>query len=246
MDRELRGWLAGAALFMAAVLLLDRPGVVPQLLSGLATTLFLWLFCRRFGIAAAQVLCCIAVATTGEVILSLGWGLYSYAHALIPLYVPPGHGLFYALALATSRQQPLLQRERRITIAVLCFGTLTAVASLIAYGDTWGFLWWVAAMALIVTSRSQLMLSACFAYTILLEWFGTANGNWLWAAEVPFLRLTSANPPAGVGVLYIVLDLVVVGLTARLVGGHAVAVVLPEAEPQPAIAPASLPNAGAA
>jgi hypothetical protein len=64
-------------------------------------------------------------------------------------------------------------------------------------------------------SRSQLMLSACFTYTLLLEWAGTANGNWRWAGEVPFIGLTSANPPSGVGILYVLLDLMVVAVTAR-------------------------------
>jgi hypothetical protein len=51
---------------------------------------------------------------------------------------------------------------------------------------------------------------------MILEWVGTAIGNWQWAAEVPFLRLHSANPPAGVGILYILLDLIVVGITTGL------------------------------
>ena len=71
-------------------------------------------------------------------------------------------------------------------------------------------------MALIYVSKNQLLLSACFVYTMILEWVGTAIGNWTWAAEVPFLRLHSANPPAGVGILYILLDLIVVAITTRL------------------------------
>jgi len=58
------------------------------------------------------------------------------------------------------------------------------------------------------------MLAACFTYTIVLEYAGTAIGNWRWAAEVPFVGLHSANPPAGVGVLYILLDLIVMGIVA--------------------------------
>ena len=54
-------------------------------------------------------------------------------------------------------------------------------------------------MALIYVSRNRLLLSACFVYTMILEWVGTAIGNWQWAAEVPFLGLHSANPPAAWG-----------------------------------------------
>jgi hypothetical protein len=222
MERPFALSLAFAAAFMAAVLLLDRDGLVPQALLGLATAGVVWMLCRRLQIAPAQVLCCVIVATTGEVVLSLGWGLYSYRHALIPLYVPPGHGLFYVLALATSRQPALQPHERAITRAVIIGGSALAAISLVFRGDTWGLLWWAGAAALLVTSRNRLMLSACFAYTILLEWAGTANGNWFWVADVPFVGLTSANPPAGVGILYILLDLIVVAITARFFGERAV------------------------
>ena len=51
---------------------------------------------------------------------------------------------------------------------------------------------------------------------MLLEWLGTGIGNWRWAAEVPGLGLRSANPPSGVGVLYVLLDLLtVMVVTAR-------------------------------
>lgn len=198
---------------MTAVLLLDGDGIARQLLLGLATALFLWLLVRESGVDARQVLCAIAVATVGEVVLSLGWGLYSYQHALIPLYVPPGHGLFYTLAAMTAQQPWFRDRAGSLTRATMVGGWVLAVLSLAALQDTWGFLWWLGALALIVRSRNRLLLSACFVYTIILELVGTAIGNWQWAAEVPFVGLHSANPPAGVGILYILLDLVVVAIT---------------------------------
>lgn len=215
MEREFKVMVCLAAAFMAAVLLLDATGLVPQLLLGMATAAFAWTFCRRLRIAPGPVICCVLVATAGEVVLSIGWGLYSYRHALIPLYVPPGHGLFYALAVATSRQNVFNRYESSIKWSVVAAGTTVAAISLARFGDTWGLLWWIGAVALLLTSRNQLMLSACFVYTILLEWAGTANGNWYWVKSVPFVGLTSANPPAGVGILYILLDLIVVAIAAR-------------------------------
>jgi hypothetical protein len=214
LTRSFRIFIAAAASFMAAVLLLDGPGLRRQLTLSAATFAFLFFFLRRLPVQRGQVICAILVATLGEVVLSLGWGLYSYAHALIPLYVPPGHGLFYALAAASAQQEWLRARERAITRGVIALGTLNAIVSLIAFRDAWGFLWWLGALALIGRSRNQLLLSACFVYTIVLEWAGTANGNWLWSADVPGLGLHSANPPAGVGILYILLDLIVVALTS--------------------------------
>ena len=187
-----------------------------QLALGIATSAFLWLFARWLPVDRRQIISAIVIATIGEIVLSLGWGLYSYRHALIPLYVPPGHGLFYTLAAATASQAQLRRHATAITRGAVFGGTLLAFASLVLFDDVWGLLWWVAALLLIRHSRNGLLLSACFVYTILLEWAGTAIGNWRWAPEVPFVGLHSANPPAGVGLLYILLDLIVVAVTYRL------------------------------
>jgi hypothetical protein len=221
LQRRFVAFVLASAAFMTLVLVADRDGLMAQLLLGGATALFLVYFTRRSSIDPRQILCAIAVATAGEVVLSLGWRLYSYKHFLIPLYVPPGHGLFYLLAAETSRQAAIRVHERTIARLTLAGGTLIAVVSLVAARDAWGFLWWLGALALVYFSRNRLLLSACFVYTILLEWLGTALGNWHWAAVVPFVGLRSANPPAGVGILYILLDLIVVAISSRVDFGHA-------------------------
>lgn len=219
MQRRFATFLIAAALYIPALLLTDTRGLVPQLLLGLATLMFLALFARD---ERREVIFAILVATTGEVVLSLGWGLYTYRNALIPLYVPFGHGVFYALA-AQSARQPVLQRHARaITRSVLVAGSVIAAVSLIFFRDQWGLLWWIAAAILILRSRNQLMLSTCFIYTMLLEWIGTAVGNWHWAAVVPGLGLHAANPPSGVGILYILLDAITVAIcSAQLLSSAA-------------------------
>jgi hypothetical protein len=227
MESRFLKFVAASVVFTTVLLLLDGDGPTRQLALGIATALFLWYFARSSEIRAGQIVCCIIVATIGEVVLSLGWGLYSYRHAVIPFYVPPGHGLFYTLAATTARQQAVRLRASAITWWTLIGGTIIAVVSLTLRHDVWGFLWWIGAVALIFVSKNRLLLSACFVYTIILEWVGTAIGNWRWAAEVPFLRLHSANPPAGVGILYILLDLIVVAITSRLVGWDEIVAVAP-------------------
>jgi hypothetical protein len=214
MERRAAAFVAASALFMVVLLLIDRAGLAQQLALGAATAAFVWIFVRRCDVDPRQVICCILVATTGEVILSLGWGLYTYAHAVIPLYVPPGHGLFYTLAVVTARQEVFRRRAEPIVRGVIVAGSVIAVVSLAVKHDVWGFLWWLGALALIRASRNRLLLSACFVYTMMLEWAGTAIGNWRWAAEVPGLGLHSANPPAGVGILYVLLDIIVVAICA--------------------------------
>ncbi len=216
MSRDLKVFLILAAAVVTVVLRLDGPGIRTQLLLGGGTAAFVCILCRRLDVALVPVLWCVIVAMTGEVILSLGWGLYSYRHALIPLYVPPGHALFYALAVVTARQPALQRHEKAIARIVLGITATVAMISLYRYGDTWGLLWSAAALALIGRSRNQLMLSACVTYTVMLEWAGTLNGNWRWAADVPYLGLQSANPPSGVGLLYVLLDLIVATIAARL------------------------------
>jgi hypothetical protein len=202
--RTLVRLLLAAALFVPTILLLDGPGLVRQGVLGAATALFLALVVRVTRVDARQIVLAILIATTGEAVLSLGWGLYEYRHAAIPLYVPFGHGVFYALAAATA---PRLQRHaRRIVPITLVAGSVIAAVSYFALDDEWGLLWWIAAAALIARSRNALLLSICFAMTVALEWLGTGLGNWTWAAEVPGLGVHAANPPSGVGILYVVLD----------------------------------------
>jgi hypothetical protein len=199
-------------LFVPAVLLLDGPGIAVQLSLGLATALLLILFVRSFAVEPSAVVCAVLVATAGELLLSVVWGLYDYREALLPLYVPPGHGLFYALAAAAARHSLLLRHERRITGIVIVSGSILAAASLYWLGDVWGALWWMVALALMWRSHHRLLLSICFVSATLLEWIGTWLGNWSWEPIVPGLGIATANPPAGVGLLYVLLDLIVVAL----------------------------------
>jgi hypothetical protein len=217
VSRDYKLFVILSAAFVAVILRLDGRGAALQIVLALATAAFVLVLCRRLDVAPWPIFWCVAVATTGEVLLSAVWGLYSYQHAVIPLYVPPGHALFYALAAVTARQPFFVLHQERIVRATLTAMVALAAVSLYAHGDTWGLLWSAVAIALIVRSNHRLMLCACVAFTVLLEWAGTWNGNWRWAGEVPHVGLTAANPPSGVGLLYVVLDLVVTVIVARRV-----------------------------
>jgi hypothetical protein len=209
-------FLVAASLYIPALLLADSRGVIAQLALGLATAAFLFLFARNSPVDSRQIVTAILVATTGEIVLSLGWGLYTYRNALIPLYVPFGHGVFYALAAESAMQEKLQRLAPAIVRGVLIAGSVIAAFGFIVLNDQWGMLWWIGAAALLLRSRNQLLLSTCFVYTIVLEWIGTAVGNWHWTARVPFVGLHSANPPSGVGILYILLDLITVAICSSL------------------------------
>lgn len=216
VDRRFIVFLVAAAALVPAVLLSDGEGLANQIVLGAVTTAFLWRFARGSSVESTQIVCAIVVATVGELVLSLGWGLYTYRYAVLPLYVPVGHGLFYAIAAETSRQRVVRFYAPIITGAALLAGSIYAGMSFVLFSDQLGLLWWVAAALLILSSENRLLLSVCFVYTILLEWLGTGIGNWRWAAEVPVLGIQSANPPSGVGILYILLDLITVSICIRI------------------------------
>ena len=58
-----------------------------------------------------QLVVVVVVATLFEITFSIIWGLYVYRFDNLPLYVPPGHGLIYLLALRLS-QYPRMQASR--------------------------------------------------------------------------------------------------------------------------------------
>jgi len=213
IERRFVWFAAATAVFIPSLLLLDRDGILSQLVLSAITFAFVLSFTHRSRVPRVQILSAILIATLAEMFLSLAWGLYAYKHFIIPLYVPPGHGLFYALAADTAAQDGLRRHEDVLVPRGFAAGTAIAFVSLIGFGDTWGFLWWIVVLALIRRSDNRLMLAACFVYTTYLEWVGTAIGNWRWNPYVPFVGLHSANPPAGVGILYITLDMIVVAVT---------------------------------
>src|SRR3990172_10998669 len=53
-------------------------------------------------------LACVAIATAGELFLSLGWGLYTYRLGNVPMFVPPGHALMLMLGLSLAQRMPEL------------------------------------------------------------------------------------------------------------------------------------------
>ncbi|HYM22767.1 MAG TPA: hypothetical protein VEU08_06155 [Vicinamibacterales bacterium] len=234
IERRFIWFVVGMMVFIPAELLVDRDGLAAQLVFCAVTFAFVFAFTRRSSVPRIQILCAVLVATLAEMFLSLAWGLYSYKHFIIPLYVPPGHGLFYALAADTALQPGLRRHEALIVRRVFAIGTLIALVSLVAFHDTWGCFWWIVVLMMIRSSRNGLMLAACYVYTTYLEWVGTAIGNWRWNPYVPFVGLHSANPPAGVGILYILLDLIVVSLTVRALDEHLIAA--PAADPDVSVA----------
>ncbi len=180
--------------------------IVGQTMIGLIVwlTLFslLWDVDRdtRFALMA-----CLVIATAGEIVLSLGWGLYTYRLDNIPLFVPPGHALLLLLGLSLARRMP-----EGAALAIIggagTYSLLVAAAGI----DTLGvLLFGVLLIASIAMPRQRRLYASTFVLALGLELLGTWLGNWSWMLEVPGLPLVTTNPPVAAGAFYCALDALV-------------------------------------
>jgi len=154
---------------------------------------------------------CLAIATIGEIVLSLGWGLYTYRLDNIPHFVPPGHVLMLLLGVGLARRMP-----DQLAMAILGGATIYAVGAGIAGLDTFASVLLILLLALAIAfPQHRRLYASTFLLSLVLELYGTWLGNWTWMQAVPKLRLVTTNPPALAGVFYATLDACV--LAAMLV-----------------------------
>jgi hypothetical protein len=169
------------------------------------------LFARADAKSRPALLACLAIATAGEVFLSLVWGLYQYRLGNIPLFVPPGHVLLFFLGMQIAGRIP----DRSVA-------WIAALAALVIAGlawsgrDTLGPLLYALFLLCLWISPSRKLYATMFVLSLAMELYGTWIGNWAWSSEVPWLGLTTLNPPIAAGAFYCVLDLLVVSATARV------------------------------
>lgn len=153
---------------------------------------------------------CAAIATAGELFLSLGWGLYSYRLANVPLFVPPGHALMLMLGIALARRMP-----ERAARAVIGAAGAYALGAALAGIDTLALpLFLVLAAAALALPAHRRLFASTFILCLGLELYGTALGNWSWEHDVPWIGLVTTNPPALAGAFYSALDALVLAILA--------------------------------
>lgn len=179
--------------------------------SAAAWLVCLALYARSARATRVSLAACLAIATAGEVVLSLAWGLYRYRLGNIPLFVPPGHVLLFFLGTRIAQRVP----ERGAwVVAVLA---LPLVALLAWSGrDTLGPLLYALFLACLWLAPSRRLYATMFVLSLAMELYGTWLGNWTWSARVPGLGLAAANPPLAAGAFYCVLDLLVVAAGSAL------------------------------
>jgi hypothetical protein len=211
--------LAGIAAFLAALLYADRFVDLPgQLLLGAITAAVLLAALRPLSpMLRAQTLVVVAVATVGEVIGSIVWGLYTYRLENLPTFVPPAHGLVYLGGVALSRS--LAARPRMLVagalVAVLGWGA--AGITVLPREDVSGAIGAVALAVFLLRGRAPAVYAGVFAVVAALELYGTALGTWTWAATAPGTPISQGNPPSGIASGYVVFDILALALAPSLI-----------------------------
>jgi hypothetical protein len=152
---------------------------------------------------------CLVWAASGEIFLSLVWGLYTYRLENIPLFIPPGHVLLFYIGLVLA---PRVSRAFVVLVPAAAVGYAAFVW--INGFDTISIPLSVLFIACMLQPEGRRLYAVMFVASLMLEVYGIWIGNWVWHRDVPYLGLNSANPPLAAGAFYCALD-VLVGLTVR-------------------------------
>ena len=173
--------------------------------SALAWMVCIGLLARSDSRSRTALVACLVIATAGEIFLSLVWGLYQYRLGNIPFFVPPGHVLLFFLgtqiaARLSDRSVPWIAMLAAVVVAFLAW----------TGRDTLGPLLFALFLLCLYISPSRKLYATMFVLSLAMELYGTWIGNWAWSREVPWLGLTTLNPPVAAGAFYCVLDLLVV------------------------------------
>jgi hypothetical protein len=191
----------------------SRVGATGQLVLGaLTVVVFVALLRLHTPAVRFQALGVVAIATIGEVVGSLLWGLYSYRLENIPAFVPPGHGLVYltGFSIAALSGRRALPVVAAVVAATWGLAGLTVLPSDVAGAIGCAFL------VVVLLGTRVPVYAGVFLVVAALELYGTAVGTWTWTSTVPGLGLSQGNPPSGVASGYVLFDVLALGLVARL------------------------------
>ncbi len=209
--------LAVAVPYTASGLWADRyVGLPAQLLLGVLTaTVLAALLALQSRTVRIQTVALVGVATVGEIIGSLIWGVYSYRLDNLPAFVPPGHGLVFlcgvSLGTLAARRPSVLLGLAIAGAAVWGIAGLTVLPA----KDVSGAIGCTFLIAVLLVTRRP-VYAGVFLAVAALEIYGTAIGTWTWESAVPGLGLSQGNPPSGAASGYVVFDVVALMLAARL------------------------------
>lgn len=208
----MNAWLAALIVFtIVAGLAVDQLGGAwgQWVVNAWAWGLLFLLWRRSLPGERLPLLACLLIATGGEVVLSLVWGLYDYRLGNLPLFVPPGHVLLYALGLWAAFRLPQALLKTVLPLVIVA-ATVFGLSGL----DQLSVLLTACFVLAMRYGPAPSLYATMFVLSLLMELWGTWLGNWAWRAEVPWLGWSTLNPPFAAGAFYCVLDWLV-GLCQR-------------------------------
>ncbi len=167
-----------------------------------------------------QTLAVVAIATGGEILGSLVWGLYGYRLGNLPLFVPPGHGLVYLAGLSLAVVLGAHSRALLVAAGGVAVTWGVAGVTVLPAPDVSGTLGCAFLVAVLVWARRP-VYAGVFMVVVALELYGTALGTWTWQSTVPGIGLSQGNPPSGVASGYVMFDVLALALVARVGGALA-------------------------
>ncbi len=199
------------ALGLLADIHVDLPGQLA--IGAVVWGLLLWLIAPLPAAERRAYLACVAIATAGELFLSLAWGLYTYRLGNVPMFVPPGHALMLMLGLSLARRMP--EKAARAILGGAGVYTVLAAATGL---DTLALpLYLMLAVSVLSLPAYTRLFASSFLLTLTLELYGTTLGNWSWDRAVPWVGLATTNPPAIAGAFYCTLHALVISTRSFLV-----------------------------
>ncbi len=212
--------LAAVTVWIALTLVVDQHvGYGGQLALGICTAgVLAVLLALQPRTVRLQTLAVVGIATLGEVVGSLIWGLYHYRLENLPAFVPPGHGLVYLGGLSVATLLRGRSRALLVAAGVVAAGWGVAGITVLPTPDASGTMGCAFLLGVLLVTRRP-VYAGVFMVVVALELYGTALGTWTWESTVPGLRLSQGNPPSGVASGYVVFDVLALALVARAGAG---------------------------
>jgi hypothetical protein len=152
-----------------------------------------------------RMLACLALATAGELFLSLVWGLYDYRLHNVPLFVPPGHLLLMLAGMQLARRSLPEFFTVATAVAVLAWAMHAAWSGESTLDVALAVLCFVC-LACAREPEERRLYAIMLWLALALEFYGTWLGTWTWRPVEPWFGMTSANPPLAAGAFYCALD----------------------------------------
>lgn len=145
-----------------------------------------------------------------EVLCSLLLEIYTYRLDNIPIYVPLGHAVVFT-TICYLQKEALMRKHAHWLQPLLYAATfLICFLSLLFLKDIYGFICFAIFLLLLRNRKNKLFYLLMFFMVLYLEVAGTQMGAWAWFSaigkhpELPHI----ANPPAGMGSGYMILDMI--------------------------------------